>query len=60
MRKYGLYSERYRTLAACSSTSIFFSDTGGRAIYCERASRALEEAAANTAALWILLPAASL
>jgi hypothetical protein len=46
VRKYGLYSERYKTLAACSSTSTFFSDTGGRAMYCERASRALEEAAA--------------
>ena len=38
--KYGLYSERYRTLSACSSTSIFCSDTGGRAMYCARASRA--------------------
>ena len=43
--KYGLYSERYSTLPACSSTSIFCSDTGGRAIYCARASRALEEEA---------------
>ena len=42
--KWGL-SDCYRTLPACSSTSIFFSNRGGRAMYCARASRALEEVA---------------
>jgi len=32
-------------LPACSSTSIFLSDTGGRAMCCARASRVLEEGA---------------
>jgi len=55
--KKGLYSERHRTLPEWSSTSIFLSDTGGRAplagvrpavglgMYWARASRALEEVA---------------
>jgi hypothetical protein len=43
--KYGLYSERYRTRASCSSTSILLREIGGRAIYCARASRVLDETA---------------
>ena len=43
--KYGLYSERYGTLASCSWTSILLREAGGRVMYWARASRVLEEEA---------------
>jgi hypothetical protein len=46
-----LYSERYRTLGSCFSTSILPRETGGRVMYWARASRVREEPAGPPAGL---------